>query len=76
MRVARALEIPVIGIGAGVDVDGQVLVSYDMLGISSGPLPRFVRDFMTGAADVPSALAAYVDAVRTRQFPGPEESYE
>jgi len=75
-RVTEALDIPVIGIGAGVEVDGQVLVSYDMLGISSGRLPKFVRDFMAGAGTVTAALEAYVRAVRERQFPEPAEGYE
>jgi 3-methyl-2-oxobutanoate hydroxymethyltransferase len=75
-RVTESLAIPVIGIGAGVDVDGQVLVSYDMLGISAGRLPKFVRDFMAGAGTIPAALEAYVTAVRGRQFPDASESYE
>jgi 3-methyl-2-oxobutanoate hydroxymethyltransferase len=75
-RVSAALEIPVIGIGAGAGVDGQVLVSYDMLGISSGRAPRFVRNFLAGSGGIPQALQAYVAAVRERDFPGPEESYE
>jgi len=75
-RVTRALHIPVIGIGAGADVDGQVLVSYDMLGISSARAPKFVRDFLSDGRGVLQALEAYVDAVRQRDFPSPAESYE
>jgi len=75
-RVTEALQIPVIGIGAGLSVDGQVLVSYDMLGLSRGRPPRFVRNFIQSADDIPAALRAFVDAVRERQFPGPDESYE
>lgn len=73
--VAQDLKIPVIGIGAGAEVNGQVLVLYDMLGISGGHQPRFVKDFMAGAESIDAALAAYVAAVRERSFPGPEHSY-
>ncbi|MFW5927218.1 MAG: 3-methyl-2-oxobutanoate hydroxymethyltransferase, partial [Wenzhouxiangella sp.] len=74
--VSRSLKIPVIGIGAGGEVDGQVLVLYDVLGISPGRSPRFVRDFMADADDIPGALEAFVRAVREREFPGPEHAYE
>ncbi len=73
--VAERLRIPVIGIGAGPDVDGQVLVLYDVLGISSGPRPRFVRDFMSGRDSIDAALAAYAEAVRDGSFPDAEHSY-
>jgi 3-methyl-2-oxobutanoate hydroxymethyltransferase len=73
--IARSLAIPVIGIGAGADVDGQVLVLYDVLGISVGRRPRFVHDFMADAGSVDAALAAYVRAVRERSFPAAEHSY-
>ena len=75
-EVAAALDIPVIGIGAGRDVDGQVLVVYDMLGLGNRRPARFVRDFMAGRESIPEALAAYVDSVRARSFPRPEESYD
>jgi len=67
--------IPVIGIGAGPNVDGQVLVSYDALGIGDGPRPRFVRDFMTEGGSVAGAACAFVDAVQSRAFPSDAESY-
>lgn len=73
--VAESLTIPVIGIGAGLDVDGQVLVLYDMLGISTGRSPRFVKDFMAGSGSISEAIAAYVRAVREREFPAAEHSY-
>lgn len=73
--VTRELRIPVIGIGAGVEVDGQVLVLHDALGLAGDHRPRFVRDFMAGAGSIPAALTAYADAVRTRSFPTAEESY-
>lgn len=74
-ELARSLSIPVIGIGAGPDVDGQVLVLYDALGISGGSRPRFVRDFLGTGGSVAGALKAYVAAVRDGSFPGPEECY-
>jgi len=73
--VAEAVTIPVIGIGAGVEVDGQVLVLHDALGLGGAHRPRFVRDFMDGAESIPAALEAYVRAVRARDFPNAEESY-
>jgi 3-methyl-2-oxobutanoate hydroxymethyltransferase len=68
------LAIPVIGIGAGNRCDGQVLVLHDMLGLTPGRPPRFSRNFMAGAASIPDAIAAYVSAVRTRSFPGADET--
>lgn len=75
-EIARALDIPVIGIGAGPDVDGQVLVIYDMLGITPGDMPSFVRDFMRGQDSVAGALRAYVQAVRDGSFPAPEHCFK
>lgn len=75
-EVAQALSIPVIGIGAGSEVDGQVLVLYDMLGITPGRAPKFVHDFMAEAGDVRSALAAYVSAVREGRFPAAEHAWQ
>jgi 3-methyl-2-oxobutanoate hydroxymethyltransferase len=74
-RVRRRLSIPVIGIGAGADCDGQVLVLYDMLGISGGRLPRFCRDFSVGAEGAADAVRRYVAAVKEGRFPGSEEVY-
>jgi len=73
--VAANLAIPVIGIGAGASVDGQVLVSYDALGLGGGRKPRFVRDFMAGAGSMDAAARAFIDAVRARTFPSDAESY-
>jgi 3-methyl-2-oxobutanoate hydroxymethyltransferase len=64
-----------IGIGAGPDCDGQVLVLHDMLGVYPGRKPRFTRDFMAGAASVEDAVARYVQAVKTKAFPAPENCY-
>jgi 3-methyl-2-oxobutanoate hydroxymethyltransferase len=68
-EVTRLLPIPTIGIGASVECSGQVLVLHDMLGVTRGKLPRFVKDFGEGATNVESALRAYVDAVKKQTFP-------
>ena len=74
--IAARLEIPVIGIGASADCDGQVLVLYDLLGITTGHRPRFVKDFMQGAGSIEAAVTDYVAAVRAGSFPGPEHCYD
>lgn len=75
-KVSQAIAIPVIGIGAGKDCDGQVLVLQDMLGIYAGKSPRFVRNFMQNATSIEQAVADYVAAVKTQTFPAPEHSFE
>lgn len=74
-EISRAIPIPTIGIGAGVDCDGQVLVCYDMLGVTPGKRPKFSMDFLVGRGSVVEAFAAYAAAVRERRFPGPEHSF-
>ena len=71
-RLAEALAITVIGIGAGPGCDAQVLVSYDMLGITPGRRPKFSKDFLTGRDSLQAAVEAYVQAVKSSEFPGPE----
>lgn len=73
--VTDALSVPVIGIGAGIDCDGQILVLHDILGIATRRRPKFVRNFLDGAGSIQGAIRAYVDAVRARQFPDLEHSY-
>ena len=73
-EISRAASIPVIGIGAGVDTDGQVLVIHDMLGLNPRPA-KFVRNFMAGQASIQDALAAYTQAVKSGQFPAPEHGF-
>ena len=63
-----------IGIGAGADCDGQVLVMHDMLGLGDHP-PKFVADFMKESDSVAGAFEAYVLAVRDGRFPGPQQQY-
>ena len=74
-EITKALEIPVIGIGAGVDTDGQVLVLYDMLGVTTQGTPSFVRDFLAEAGNVQDALLAYVKAVKDGAFPAAEHTF-
>jgi 3-methyl-2-oxobutanoate hydroxymethyltransferase len=75
-EISRSLDIPVIGIGAGSECDGQVLVLYDMLGITTDKLPRFCKNFLQQAATIEEAIAAYVREVKEGGFPGLEQSYE
>ena len=74
-EITRALDVPVIGIGAGIETDGQVLVLYDMLGITLDDTPSFVRDFLAETGRVPEALAAYVKAVKAQSFPAAEHTF-
>ena len=74
-RVTEALQVPTIGIGAGLDVSGQVLVLHDMLDVYQGRKARFVRNFMDGSPSIKAAVEAYVKAVKAKTFPGPEHSF-
>jgi 3-methyl-2-oxobutanoate hydroxymethyltransferase len=73
--ITKALAVPVIGIGAGPDVDGQILVLYDILDITQGRTPKFVRNFQADHNSPLGALRAYVDAVRDRSYPSPEHCF-
>jgi 3-methyl-2-oxobutanoate hydroxymethyltransferase len=74
-QITEALRVPVIGIGAGPDTNGQILVLYDMLDITTGRKPRFVQNFMAGAGTNQQALANYVKAVKGGQYPAPEHEF-
>ncbi len=74
-RVAESVNIPVIGIGAGVDVDGQVLVFSDMLGFFEEFTPKFVKKYIDGASIVRNAVASYTDEVQNREFPSEIHTY-
>jgi len=74
-EVTASLSIPTIGIGAGRDCSGQVLVLYDLLGVFPGKKAKFVRNFMDGAASIQQAVGNYVRAVKDGSFPGPEHSF-
>ena len=74
-RVAQAVSIPVVGIGAGSGVDGQVLVFSDMLGFYEPFVPKFVKQYMNGAEAVKAAVAQYKEEVAARTFPAEEHTY-
>jgi 3-methyl-2-oxobutanoate hydroxymethyltransferase len=74
-QISVELTIPVIGIGAGIGCDGQVLVLYDMLNISVNKRPRFSKNFMTGCKGVEEGITAYHLAVKSAEFPGLEHSF-
>lgn len=74
-EVAKSVSIPVIGIGAGNGVDGQVLVSHDMLGINYEFKPRFLRQYLNLHHDITNAVKSYIDDVKSGSFPNDKESY-
>lgn len=74
-RITQALSIPVIGIGAGTQTDAQVLVINDILGLTEQP-PKFAKNFLKEAGDIPSALTKYVEDVKEGRFPAPEHCFE
>jgi 3-methyl-2-oxobutanoate hydroxymethyltransferase len=76
LEITQSLEIPTIGIGAGKDCDGQVLVLQDLLGMSHEFKPRFVRHFMNGETALIEALSTFNSAVKSLEFPTAEESYK
>ena len=74
-QITAELHVPVIGIGAGPDTDGQILVLYDLLDITTGRKPRFSRNFMVGVDSPLQALKNYVTAVRDKSYPAPEHCF-
>ena len=74
-KVAKAVKIPIIGIGAGPDVDGQVLVLHDMLGMTHEFNPRFLRRYLNLYKDINGAVESYVNDVKSGNFPNQEEQY-
>lgn len=74
-RVAQEVSIPVIGIGAGGGVDGQVLVMHDMLGINKGFSPKFLRRYADLSTVINQAVGNYIDDVKTGDFPNENEQY-
>jgi 3-methyl-2-oxobutanoate hydroxymethyltransferase len=75
-QVTAALKIPTIGIGAGAECDGQVLVSSDMLGLTSGYVPKFVKRYANLAGEITRAATQFRDGVREGKFPAREHGYE
>src|SRR5262249_29567303 len=74
-EITRRLRVPAIGIGAGPDCDGQVLVYHDLLGLTEGHLPRFVKRYANLSREIRDALEAYVHDVRTGAFPEEQHTY-
>lgn len=74
-KLTKSISAPVIGIGAGSGTDGQVLVIHDLLGVTPGRRPKFVKNFMAESDSIEGAIKAYVDAVKSSQFPAPEHSF-
>nr|WP_136251466.1 3-methyl-2-oxobutanoate hydroxymethyltransferase [Ningiella ruwaisensis] len=75
-KVSEALTIPVIGIGAGCDTDGQILVMHDMLGISANYMPKFSKNFLIETGDIRKAVQHYIDDVKSAAFPASEHWFE
>lgn len=75
-RISEKLTIPTIGIGAGPECDGQILVMHDMFGLNSDYLPKFVKNFLAEAGDLSEAVELYVKQVKEGSFPGPEHSFK
>jgi 3-methyl-2-oxobutanoate hydroxymethyltransferase len=73
--ITAALSVPVIGIGAGPDTDGQILVLYDILDVTPGRKPRFARNYLDGTGSVANAIAAYVASVKEGSYPAPEHCF-
>ena len=73
--ITNAVHIPVIGIGAGNDTDGQILVMHDVLGISSGYIPRFSKNYLLQTGEIRSAIRAYIEEVQQGTFPSEEHIF-
>ncbi|RUO75174.1 3-methyl-2-oxobutanoate hydroxymethyltransferase [Idiomarina seosinensis] len=74
-RITEALSIPTIGIGAGPDTDGQILVMHDMLGMNSDYLPKFAKNFLAETGSLSGAFSSYVEQVQRGEFPAAEHCY-
>jgi 3-methyl-2-oxobutanoate hydroxymethyltransferase len=74
-KITAALHIPTIGIGAGAGCDGQVLVTNDLLGLTSGYVPKFVKAYADLKKTISEAMTRFRDDVRDSRFPGDEQSY-
>jgi 3-methyl-2-oxobutanoate hydroxymethyltransferase len=75
-RITEALDVPTIGIGAGPDCDGQILVWHDLLGLTPGHVPQFVKRYADLGMSAKAALEAYVRDVRSGSFPEPQHTYD
>ncbi len=74
-RITETLTIPVIGIGAGYDTDGQILVMHDMFGSAANYMPKCSKDFLAETGDIRSAITQYMEDVQSQTFPGPEHTF-
>jgi 3-methyl-2-oxobutanoate hydroxymethyltransferase len=74
-KITKTLQIPTIGIGAGADCDGQVLVINDLLGITSGYVPKFVKAYADVKTTINQAVTQFRDDVRNGKFPGPDQAF-
>ncbi len=74
-QISERVSIPVIGIGAGQDTDGQILVLYDLIGISAGHIPRFSKNFLQNKGSIAEAVLSYIEAVKKQRFPTLEHSF-
>lgn len=74
--ISKAIDVPVIGIGAGAKTDGQVLVMHDMFGISANYMPKFSKNYLSEHGDIRAAVAAFIKEVKEGVFPGSEHSFE
>ncbi|WP_318475814.1 3-methyl-2-oxobutanoate hydroxymethyltransferase [Photobacterium leiognathi] len=75
-RITKAVDIPVIGIGAGNSTDGQILVMHDMFGISANYMPKFSKNFLAETGDMREAVTKYIKDVETGEFPGSQHTFE
>jgi 3-methyl-2-oxobutanoate hydroxymethyltransferase len=74
-KITTAVSVPVIGIGAGPDTDGQILVVYDMLGLNNGHIPKFVKNYMIGEKNIELAIERYIHEVKNGLFPDKQHTY-
>ncbi len=74
-RISQLVSIPVIGIGAGAETDGQILVMHDMLGVSANYMPKFSKNYLAETGNIRAAVKQYIHEVQTGTFPGPEHSF-
>jgi 3-methyl-2-oxobutanoate hydroxymethyltransferase len=74
-KVTASVKIPTIGIGAGIECDGQILVTYDMLGMTEEFRPRFVRRYLDLASELKNAFRSYIKDIKEKKFPSRSESY-
>ena len=75
-QITHELTIPVIGIGAGKETDGQILVMHDMFGISANYMPKFSKNFLAETGSMQKAIQQYIQDVESGVFPGSEHSFE